>query len=214
MIMAEWLFVETLDELRHRCQNPDKRSRYELLGIAPLLRKLLIDNAPLLNTVRRVRSEIPLEFRIRPWHARDRFEDQGITRYLGLGNEELVGGDETAPITKLGKFIKIVVGIAQGERLTVHSVIRYYANVEGGVHFGVPKDAGEATLSRIAPMLLGHTTGQIEILAYLGQIVVNALEPLRRSILTNPTIHKRLHVKDDKGFYIGHWTTEYYKAED
>ncbi|WP_420180837.1 hypothetical protein [Paenarthrobacter sp. TA1.8] len=49
MILAEWLFVETVDDIRRRCQNPAMRTRYELLGIAPLLRKLLIDDAPLLQ---------------------------------------------------------------------------------------------------------------------------------------------------------------------
>lgn len=102
MIMAEWLFVETLDDIRRRSQNLGKLRRYKLLGMTPLLRKLLPDRAPLLTTIRVVRSEIPIEFRIRSWEDQDRFADEGLERYLGLGSEEQVGGPDTSPITKLG----------------------------------------------------------------------------------------------------------------
>lgn len=50
-MLAEWLFVETIADVRQRSEDPGVRSRYEQLGIAPLLRKLLIDAIPLLNTV-------------------------------------------------------------------------------------------------------------------------------------------------------------------
>lgn len=42
-MIAEWLLVETVDVLRRRSTHLAERSRYELLGIAPLLRKLLLD---------------------------------------------------------------------------------------------------------------------------------------------------------------------------
>lgn len=34
MILAEWLFVETVADVRRRSEEPSVRSRYELLGIA------------------------------------------------------------------------------------------------------------------------------------------------------------------------------------
>lgn len=209
MILAEWLFVETLDDIRRRSQNPAIRTRYELLGIAPLLRKLLIDDAPLLHTVRTVRREVPVTFRIHSWNdLEDRTTGDGLTRYFGIGDERIVGGPDTSPMP-LKQFLRTVVGIAEGADLTVKNVIRYYSHVEGGVHFGKPKEPGEPLLSSMSPMLLGHSAGQIQILAHLGQIVADALEPLRRSILSQPTIHKLWHSKDERGLYLNHWTTEY-----
>lgn len=35
MVLAEWLFVETVDDIRRRSSEPEQRTRYELLGIAP-----------------------------------------------------------------------------------------------------------------------------------------------------------------------------------
>jgi hypothetical protein len=73
MILAEWLFVETVADVRHRSQNPGDRSRYGLLGIAPMLRKLLLDGASLVDTVRAGRPEALLEFRVLPpGHPGDR----------------------------------------------------------------------------------------------------------------------------------------------
>lgn len=213
MILAEWLFVETVDDVRRRSKAPELRTRYELLGIAPLLRKLISDGTSLLDTVAVVRPDVEVEFRIRSWKdLDDKLASEGLERHFGIGGKELIGGTDV-PATTLDQFLKTVVGAAEGEDLTTKGVIRYYAHVEGGVHFGTPRETGESTLSSMAWMLLGHSTGQIQVLAHLGQIVAEALEPLRRSILTEPTIHTLLHRKDERGRLIGHWTTDYYTAE-
>lgn len=215
MVLAEWLFVETVDDLRHRSQDPASRTRYELLGIAPLLRKLLLDGAPLLETVRAARPEVPVEFHIRPWTgSEDKLAASGLERYLGLGDAALIGDLGDPGVTDLEELKTTVVGIAQGEHLTFRGVVRYYAHVEGGVHFGTAKDPGERTLSSMAPILLGHSTAQIQTLAHLGQIAADALEPMRRSILSQPTVHTLLHRNDDRGLFMNHWTTEYLESQD
>lgn len=213
MILAEWLFVETVDDIRRRSKDPELRTRYELLSIAPLLRKLLIDGTSLLDTVRVARPEVQVEFRICSWtDLEDKLAAEGLDRYFGIGGKELISGTD-APTTAPSEFLKTVIGVASGEDLTVKGVIRYYAHVEGGVHFGTPRETGEPVLSNMAWMLLGHSTGQIQTLAHLGQIVVEALEPLRHTILTYPTIHTLLHLKDERGMYLNHWTNGYNQAE-
>lgn len=181
MILAEWLLVETVDDLRHRIAEPATRTRYELLGIAPLLRKLLLDGAPLLETVRVGRPEVPVEFCIRPWtEPTNGLTVDGLERYLSLGDERLIGSPGDCVITNLEELRTTVIGMTQGEHLTFRSLVRYYSHVEGGVHFGTARDVVEPTLSNMAPMLLGHSTGQIQTLAHLGRIVVDALDPLCR----------------------------------
>ncbi len=213
IILAEWLFVETVDDVRRRSATPETRSRYELLGIAPLLRKLLLDASPLANTVREVRPEIPVEFRIRPRTEAAYFEEPDGTRrpqHVELGGPELnVSDDDDLPGVKLKQFLRATVGFIQGQPLTVRDLIRYYAHVEGGVHFGVPQGHAEQVLNEFAPVLLGHSTGQIAILAYIGKIVVDALTPLHESILISPMIDRRIHMRNDAGYYDGHWITEH-----
>jgi hypothetical protein len=206
MILAEWLFVETVADVRNRSQDPRSRSRYELLGIAPLLRKLLFDGTAVVDTVRTARPEIPTDFRIRPWQAPD--QDVDDLRYvLRLGGPELVGGPDDIHLSTVAEFASAQVGLVDGEALTVRQVVRYYANVEGGVHFGVPKENGQETMNMMAPLLLGNTTGQIEILANIGQIVVAALTPLCNSILTMPTILAGVHLHNEAGLLDNHWTS-------
>lgn len=214
MILAEWLFVETVDDVRSRSTDPESRSRYELLGIAPLLRKLILDASPLVNTVREGRPEIPVEFRIKPWSEPAYFEAHDGTRHAYhfrlAGSELVVGADDSVSGLKLKQFIRATVGLIQGQPLAVRDVIRYYAHVEGGVHFGGPQDHTQQVLNEFAPLLLGHSTGQIAILAYIGAIVVDALTPLHDSILDSPMIDRRIHLRNDAGFYDGHWRTDHY----
>lgn len=211
LMLAEWLFVETVADLRDRSHDPTSRSRYELLGIALLLRKLLTDRGePLLATVKRARQEVKTEFRIRPWQA-PVVADDSLEYLVRLSGSELVGDAETEALTA-DQYLAARVGLLEGRDLSAKQAIRYYAHVEGGVHFGDPKEAGQEAMSSMVPVLLGNTTGQIEILGYLGQIVVDALTPLCDSILTSPTIATAMHRLNSSGFYDHHWTTEYYAS--
>lgn len=211
MMLAEWLLVETVADVRRRSEDPSVRSRYELLGIAPLLRKLLIDGRPLLNTVRAARPEVRTQFRIMQWSAPEDDQHEGDLPYLlRLGGPELVGGPKDPALPKLKHFIGAKVGMVQGRPLTIREVVKYYANVEGGVHFGVPDEGTQRVLSQMAPTLLGQSTGHIEILAHLGAIVVDALTPLCESILASPLIDTRMHQLNDHGFFDGHWTADHY----
>jgi hypothetical protein len=209
MMLAEWLFVESVADLRRRSDDRVSRSRYELLGIAPLLRKLLTDRGePLLATVRSTRKDVKTQFRIRPWQLRVG-ADESLEYLVRLSGPELVGDAGTPELTA-DQFLAARVGMLEGKDLSVKQVIRYYAHVEGGVHFGDPDEEGEEAMSRMAPVLLGNTTGQIEVLGYLGQVVVDALTPLCNSILTSPTIVPEIHHLKSSGFYDHHWTAEYH----
>ena len=209
MMLVEWLFVETVADLRNRSHDPASRSRYELLGNALLLRKLLTDRGePLLATVKRARQEVKTQFRIRPWQV-PVGADESLEYLVRLSGPELVGDAETPALTA-DQFLAARVGVLDGRGLSVKQVIRYYAHVEGGVHFGDPNEDGQEAMSSMAPVLLGNTIGQIEILGHLGQVVVDALTPLCDSILTSPTILPAMHRLNSSGFYDHHWTAEYH----
>ena len=114
-MLAEWLFVETVADVRRRSHEPEARNRYELLGIVPLLRKPLIDGRPLVNTVRVGRPEVPTNFRIKPWRMPDEDPDGEQLPYcLRLGGPDLVGGPDDPALPKLQQFIGARVGLVQG----------------------------------------------------------------------------------------------------
>ncbi|MBP1325466.1 hypothetical protein JOF28_000698 [Leucobacter exalbidus] len=59
-------------------------------------------------------------------------------------------------------------------------------------------------MNSMAPILPDNTTGQIEILAHLGELVADALEPIRASILNSPTIIPAMHRRNSAGYYDLH----------
>lgn len=63
----------------------------------------------------------------------------------------------------------------------------------------------------MSPVLLGSSTGQVETLAYIGRIVVDALVPLSDSILSSPTIMPAIHRLNANSYYDHHWTSVYYR---
>lgn len=206
IILAEWLFIETVEDLQQRSQDAPHRSRYELLGIAPLLRKLLVDSPSVLSAVLPARPRVPTIFRIRSWHPPTNHDN--LPYLIRLSGSEIVGDSSVSGVSKVQSFLGMQIGQIEGEKLSVRQVIKYYANVEGGVHLGKPRELAEEPLSRMAPVLLGNTTSQIEILAHLGRIVADALEPLRQSILSEPMIIPPMHRRNSAGYYDLHWTAE------
>lgn len=212
MILAEWLFVETVADVGRRSRRRAEYSRYELLGIAPLLRKLFVDKRPLLDTVKSDRLDGPLLFDVHPWGPPTAADEQTDLQYrLRLGRPD-IGAKADPPVEGVPSFLSTVVGQVGGDDLTVKQVIRYYAHVEGGVHFGVPEDPVEAKLARMAPLLVGHSTGQIELLARLGRITAEALRPLQSAILSSPTVIRGLHLPTEDGLLLNHWTSDYLRA--
>lgn len=143
-----------------------------------------------------------MEFRIRSWSEReDPLVVEGLGRRLGIGGEQIVGGLDW-PGVPLAEFLSTMIGAAEGIGHTVKGVIRYYSHVEGGVHFGKLKESGEPAMRSMSPRLWGHSTGQTRAFAHLGQMVVDALEPMLRSFLDQPTIQRQWHLKDGRGRYL------------
>ncbi|TRY19440.1 hypothetical protein FOJ82_00555 [Tessaracoccus rhinocerotis] len=165
----------------------------------------------MITIIRRARHEIRPRYRILPWQAADG-TDESLNYLIRLSGPELVGDAKTDALT-VDQFLAARVGLVEGRDLSVKQVIRYYAHVEGGVHLGDPDEDGQEAMSCMAPVLLGNTTGQIEIVGYLGQVVVDALTPLCDSILTSPTIVPAMHRLNSSGFYDHHWTAKHHAKQ-
>lgn len=166
MMFAEWLFVETVSDVRRRSEDPGSRSRYELLGIAPLLRRLLLDGSALVDTVRTARREVPIEFRINPWSAPDERGDD-LPYAMRLACSKLIGSPDGLALSSVEDFTSRV-GLVDAADLTVRQVVRYYTHVEGGVHFGIPED-GQQTIDEMAhPGEPPHTDQDFERVIAVG----------------------------------------------
>lgn len=185
---ADWLFVETLRDLRERCALPlVSAERYWLLGIAPLLRKLLADGSKTLVEVvarpagRPQPTSYAEEFRVVPTYGAGKLMGLGIQPKFPTGDG--LGGRD------LGQFLTMRAGRVLDEDVRVVDVIRHYSHVEGGVHFGVPTNPASKILQMSVvdppdsfPLLVGA-------LSSIGSTVLNACVAL--DVYAQRDIHRR-----------------------
>ena len=136
---ADRLFLHTLDDLASRVQ--PGVPEYEVMRIAGLVRKLLLDENPLVDQVNRTRylkirfliDDAPPIWEVLPdvrptfWSIQD-----GLDPYTSL----------TAPLpraVKRDEFLRKVVMLVGKREITVPDVVSHVANVGGDVHLGKPR---------------------------------------------------------------------------
>lgn len=180
LTMADWLFVNTLEDIKLRSRDPEASDRYTLLGLAPLLRKMVMDQTNLFQPSASVRR-MKVTFRINPYvpqDARPRLE-----RVFGLGHAEMVGTEST-PAVGVQKLCRTPVGEFEGEPVTVGDLIGHYAHVEGGVHLGRPEQPMSHMFAVMSTRIIAKSPfAWVTSLAYIGQVVYEGLRPLQASIL-------------------------------
>jgi hypothetical protein len=187
-MQADQLFLRTLEDLDRRTMVADE---YEALLAAGLLRKLLLDEAPLAYQVNRYRRT-RIRFRINGETPLERaiFEDNPL--FWAIGDainpdafRELPG--ISAPMdAKLDQFLARTVMFARGERLSVGDLIKQVAHIDGAVHKGKPTNAREELLDEMSRfMFFRDLPATVHHVQLIGRIVVRALTPLRDTILAD-----------------------------
>ena len=180
--LQHWLFMQTLEDLRERCAAVgylvDGADRYRALGIAPLVRKLIVDRSGLVKTVNRahrLRITFPMRDITHALHAGDT-PDVFVTRHMLDRDQHLT----------IDRFLSAPAFRIAGQWVTVLNTIRYYANVEGGVHLGEAEtDAERAMMATAAPGVVGGDV-MITVLAALGEVVVDGLFDLVSAMRAKP----------------------------
>lgn len=206
LAIAEWVFIHTMADIRARITDPSlSQDRYHMLGLAPLLRKLLIDGGNLVSRVNRNRR-LPIEFAMNPFSLSERECIETIEanrdstqfpvsemrwRMFAPGLLPPTEGGE-AQALKLQHFLRATVGMVTGKRLSVKDLILFYCIVEGGVHIGEGRTPLERDLISYVPnefMLpdFGIDNSPIASLFVCAEIVYEALLPLLQAVEAEPT---------------------------
>jgi hypothetical protein len=185
---ADQLFLRTLQDLDRRTTVADE---YEALLAAGLLRKLLLDEAPLVHQVNRYRRE-RIRFRINGETPLERaiLKDKPVWWIIGDAiNPDTfrsASGISAPTDAKLDQFLSRTVMFARGERLSVGDLIKQVAHIDGAVHKGRPANAREELLDEMSRFMffrdLPVTVHHIQL---IGRIVVRALTPLRDALLAD-----------------------------
>ncbi|WP_394254686.1 hypothetical protein [Pseudoclavibacter helvolus] len=180
-----WLFVKTVADIESRLGHDAEASRYRILGLAPLLRKLIADKYSLIHAPRRAHAGIPLEFRCSPTPFPSPGTSpfpEGVRNLLSAPTADFAQESEHLD---LDQFLAATVVWALEEPVTVRDVIRYYAHVEGGVHIGKPEKNSqyEVALHRLSSTVSTLAPAHAMALQTIGNVVVKAVAELRQAAI-------------------------------
>jgi hypothetical protein len=142
------LFIETLADFRRRAQRGV--SEYEVVMVAALLRKLLLDSPTLVDLVNRQRRE-KIEYVVngRPPVWKILNEPPPVAYAVEDGLDEPPPFGVPVALDRSGLLAHVVLA-HRGSEITVRDLIRYVAHSAGGVHFGPPKTEAEKAAQPVA----------------------------------------------------------------
>ncbi|WP_332642329.1 hypothetical protein [Aeromicrobium sp.] len=155
---------------------------FDMLEAAAALRKLLLDESPLLHQVNRQRRRRVL-FRVeRPTELQKLIlEDEPTVYFLmeGISPRLTITASAGTEALKLDQFLARTVAWLQGQEVPVKEVILQLAHVEGGVHAGSPKTTLEATLHETNTTLSVGGIGSVaRTMRGIADVVATSLQPL------------------------------------
>ena len=174
------LFIKTLEDIEGRLASHDE---YEILMIAGLLRKLLLDSNPLMNQANQ-EKKIKITFRINDrgipqtppiptfWSIEDGLDPE--TSVAHLCNPKEVNKDS---------LLNTPIILFNGNTITIKDLIQHMAHVEGAIHPGTPKSDEEKILKELGQTFgIGGLPAGIRLLKAISRVVLKGLQTLRLEI--------------------------------
>lgn len=175
------LFIKTLEDIEEKMSSQDG---YEILMISGLLRKLLLDNNPLIDQVNQNRK-----FKI-SFIVNGRQPPTGDKSLLFWSMEDGFDPDTSVPHLRKplevnkDQLLKRQIMIINGEIITVLDLIKFLSNVQGGIHAGKPKNIKEIALQEIQRYLgIGGLPAGVRSVLSMSRIIIKGLEPLKAAII-------------------------------
>ena len=181
MVESE-LFLHTVADLREKLLAKDQ---YSILRSAALMRQLVLDGKPLIHLANRV-HKIRLEFVVSPMEPRNPPLESGM---LWWGNDiypyPFMSGQHLWRTVNLDGLLATDCVRSETQDFTVKDVLKFCANVSGGVHLGQPTDALERELAAIDDV--GNIAGlsvSLSALPGIGKVLLAGLQPLIDAVNT------------------------------
>lgn len=185
MLDARDLYLRNIATLKSILSNPDQ---YDYLRAAAILRQLLLDDTRLTDVVNR-----DLRIKIR-YVACDVTRDPDLAQDLqsetmmifsvqdGLYPHDSHNGKYIDSFSR-DQFLGLLVGVLNGQRITVRDIISYAANKLGGVHYDEHAENKEALLREACNRTnIDGMSVHVRQLASITRVVLDALRELTEAI--------------------------------
>jgi hypothetical protein len=182
MIDTTTLFIRTLEDIGHRLTATDP---YEILLISGLIRKLFLDDHPLVDQVNRThRLKLSFEITIPINKPQNEPHPTFWTMQDGLDPDTAPPFKQRYTATR-DQFFQTIVTIVNSHAYTVREIVLFEANVVGAVHAGATKTDKEFVLKQIdSTISVGGYGSSLRQLLAIARIVLKALTPLRQAMST------------------------------
>jgi len=176
---TDLLFLNTLKDIERRIELEDP---YDILGCSALLRKLLIDEYPLVHQVNRERR-LKLRFQIGlPLRFPPGLEPTAWSIQDGLDPATSVPGHATTTVD-LDGFLAAKVLASEGKTYTVKDLVQFEANIMGGVHAGTPREQKEHVLDSLGRLFeMGGYRVSLRQLKAICRVALRGLAELRQDV--------------------------------
>ena len=176
---ANNLFLKTLRDIEKRLNDTDE---YEILMIAGLLRKLLLDGDPLLDQVNR-EKKLKIAFTI------NAHKITSIPGMIFCSIEDAIDPETSPPhlcktenVNK-DKLLGTTIMTVNRTDIKIKDLISHIANVEGAIHAGKPRSEKEHVLQEIGKTLgIGGLPAGIRILKAISRVVLKGLMELKTEV--------------------------------
>lgn len=174
------LFLDTLADLERRIASQDE---YEILGSSALIRKLLLDEHPLVDQVNR-QYRIKLLFDV----TAPRKLPAGLPEPMFSSVQDGIDPDTAPPFLRRitvsrDQLLAYVLLTINGQPYTLKDIVLFEAHVMGAVHAGSPKEEKEKVLVEISDKFrFGGHRASLRQLQAVGRVASRGLKPLRDAV--------------------------------
>jgi hypothetical protein len=179
---TDQLFLDTLRDLETRIVAQDP---YTILGAAALIRKLLLDDHPLVHQVNRAHR---LRLSFEP--TKRRAIPPGVPEPVLWATQDGFDPDTAPPFLErqtvnLEQLLACVLLTVRGQPFTLREIVQFEAHVMGAVHAGTPKEEKERALVEINRYFaIGGYRTSLRQLRAISRVILKGLAPLRAAIET------------------------------
>lgn len=180
MIDTETLFIRTLADIDSRLVATDP---YEILLIAGLIRKLFLDDYPLVDQVnKKLRIKLGFEITI-PINKPSNTLAPIFWTVQDLDPDTAPPFKQRLNVTR-DQFFQTVVTVVNSHAYTVREIVLFESNVVGAIHAGSLKTDKELALKQIDSEISveGYGSSLRQLLA-IARVVLKSLAPLRQAVL-------------------------------
>lgn len=173
---AKALFIQKMGELHEALYSSDQ---YKMLNSSAILRQLLLDESPLIHIVNKT-YKIKLVFKVRKNDFLE-FPENVPKPSIRVINPRLsIQGEE---YINLNKFLSFKVAIVDNQPFTIREIIKFVANVLGGVHFDSAKDKEELLRKLQELHIFSDVNLLFNLIRNIGLIVLDGLRELKYAVL-------------------------------